>query len=270
MKLIELRNQLKQTFKENNIEVEDVDFIVSEVLDLKRTELVLIDCVDETEELKIREFAEMRLKNIPVEKIFKKAYFYGLEFKVDENVLSPRSETEMLVEHALTYIKQNDYKDVLDMCTGSGCVAVSIKKYADVNITAVDISSKALKIAKENAKTNQVEINFIKSDMFTELDGKFDLIVSNPPYIDTDQIEDLQPEVVNADPYIALDGGDMGMKYYNIIHDNLRKFLNDDGMILLEIGEDQKDLIVALFNDFEFVDCIKDYAGLDRILIFKK
>lgn len=156
------------------------------------------------------------------------------------------------------------------MCTGSGCLAISVKKNSDVEMTAVDISSKALNIAKTNAKKNDADIKFIKSNMFEKVEGKFDVIISNPPYIDTDEVETLQTEVVEHDPLIALDGGELGLKFYNIIHENLRKHLNDGGYVILEIGEDQKDLIMAMFNDVTFVECIQDYAGLDRIMIFKK
>ena len=270
MKLLDLRKELKATFNANNIDESDVDFIASEVLKVPRTELVLIDSIEDGVAQIIVEKATERLNNVPVEKIFKRAYFYGLTFKVDENVLSPRSESELLVEEALKSIKLNGYKTVLDLCTGSGCLAISIKKNADVEITASDISKKALQIAKFNAKLNDVDVDFVHSNMFEEIDKKFDLIVSNPPYIDSTEIEDLDVEVKDYDPLIALDGGDYGLKYYNIIHDNLRKYLNDNGMLILEIGEDQKELIVSLFNDFELVNSIKDYNGQDRILIFKR
>ena len=270
MKLLDLRKEIKNTFLEKEIEETDADFIIAEVLNVKRTELVLIDNIDKEKEKLIREKAEDRLNNIPVEKIFKKSYFFGLEFKVDDNVLSPRPESELLVELALKYIKENQLKTVLDMCTGSGCLAISVKKNENVEMTAVDISSKALQIAKTNAKNNNTEITFIKSDMFNKVEGKFDLIISNPPYIDTDEVKTLQTEVIEHDPYIALDGGELGLKFYNIIHENLRKFLNDGGYVIMEIGEDQKDLILALFNDCEFVECVQDYSGLDRIMVFKK
>lgn len=270
MKLFELRKELKETFSKREIEVEDVDFICAEVLGVSRTELILIEEVTEEQEAEIRAKSSERLNNVPVEKIFNKAYFYGLEFKVDQNVLSPRPETELLVETALNVIKQNQYKTCLDLCTGSGCIAVSIKKNADVSVVATDISQKAITIAKQNAKTNDVEINFIRSNMFEKIEGKFDLIISNPPYIDTDEIATLDAEVINHDPIIALDGGELGLRFYNIIHDNLRKYLNDGGMAMFEIGEDQKEMILALFNDFEFVECIQDYSGLDRIMVFKK
>ena len=218
----------------------------------------------------INKAAELRLQNMPIEKIFKKAYFFGYEFKVDENVLSPRPESELLVEQAIKYIKENNYKTVLDMCTGSGCLAIAVKKNAKVKVTAVDVSAKALAIAKHNAKKLDAEIEFIKSNMFEAVENKFDLIISNPPYIDTQEIAELDVEVKEHDPKLALDGGEFGLKFYNIIHDNLRKHLNDDGTLILEIGEDQKELIVSLFNDFYLVEVVKDYADNDRILVFRR
>ena len=270
MKLLDLRKELKSEFSQQGIEIVDVDFIISEVLNVSRTELVLIDEIDAEQEKVIREKAKLRLNNVPVEKIFNKAYFYGLEFKVDENVLSPRPESELLVDTALKYIKQNNYKSVLDICTGSGCLAISVKKNADVEVTASDVSNKALQIAKFNAKNLNADINFIKSNMFEKIEGKFDLIISNPPYIDSEEVKTLEKEVVENDPLIALDGGEFGLKYYNIIHENLRKHLNENGMLIIEIGEDQKELLTSLFNDFNLVECINDYAGLDRVLVFKR
>lgn len=270
MKLFELRKNLKLEFGQHGIDDVDVDFIISEVLQVSRTELILIEEVDDEQIKKIRSACDMRLENIPIEKIFKKSYFYGLEFKVDDNVLSPRPESEMIVDIALKYIKDNSYNTVLDMCTGSGCLAISIKKNSNVIVTAVDISTKALAIAKQNAKTNNVEVEFIKSNMFEKVENKFDLIVSNPPYIDSEEIENLDEEVKEHDPHLALDGGELGLKYYNIIHDNLRKHLNDNGMLILEIGDEQKDLLISLFNDFNLVESLKDYSGNDRILVFTK
>ena len=270
MKLLNLRKEIKSNFKEKNIPETDADFIIAEVLDVSRTELVLIEEITEHQVELINEKIQLRLQNMPIEKIFKKAYFYGLEFKVDENVLSPRPESELLVETALKYIKENNYKSVLDMCTGSGCLAISVKKNAQVDVTAVDVSSKALAIAKHNAKKLGVDIEFIKSNMFNEINCKYDLIISNPPYIDSQEIKQLSAEVKEHDPKIALDGGEFGLKFYNIIHDNLRKYLNDNGMLIIEIGEDQKELLVSLFNDFNLVESIVDYSGNDRILVFKR
>ena len=270
MKLIELRKDLKNKFESNNIEVEDVDFIISEILNIKRTELLFVDKISNEQLEKIEKCAELRLNNVPVDKIFKKAYFYGLEFKVDENVLTPRSESEILVEKAIQYIQNNNYKTALDLCTGSGCLAISIKLNCEIEMTASDISTKALSVAKHNAEKNNAKIQFIHSNMFEKIQESYDIIISNPPYIDTDEIKDLDLEVKEHDPHIALDGGEMGLKFYNIIHDNLRKHLNDDGIIVMEIGDEQKELIISLFNDFNLVESLKDLSGNDRVLIFKK
>jgi len=270
MKLIELRKELKNKFASLDIEIEDVDFIIAEVLNMKRTELLFIDEITEEQFKTIQKCVEQRLNNVPVDKIFKKSYFFGYEFKVDENVLSPRPESEMLVEKAIHYIKANSYKTCLDLCTGSGCLAIATKLNCDVDMTATDVSAKALSIAKENANTLGAEIKFIRSNMFEKIDDKFDLIISNPPYIDSDEVKTLDKEVLNNDPHLALDGGEMGLKFYNIIHDNLRKYLNDNGMIIMEIGEDQKELITSLFNDFNLIESLKDLSGNDRVLIFTK
>lgn len=270
MKLLDLRKELKSYFGQHNIEIVDADFIISEVLNVSRTELALIDEITSEQEKEIREKAELRLNNVPVEKIFHKAYFFGYEFKVDENVLSPRPESELLVETALKYINENGYKSVLDVCTGSGCLAISVKLNAEVEVVASDVSMKALQIAKANAKNLNAEINFIRSNMFEKIEGKFDLIISNPPYIDSEEVKTLEKEVVENDPIIALDGGEFGLKYYNIIHENLRKYLNENGMLIIEIGEDQKELLTSLFNDFNLVESLQDYAGHDRVLVFKR
>lgn len=269
MLVFDLRKELKTKAKHQSIDSADVDFIMAEVLGVKHTELSLVGEVDVDSVAKIREAFSLRLEGKPVDKIFGKAYFYGLEFVVDENVLTPRPETELLVEIAVKEIEDNNYKTALDLCTGSGCIAIAIAKNSNVDITASDISAKALKIAKQNAKNNNVNINFIKSNMFSEIDGKFDLIVSNPPYIATEDIEGLDEEVKNHDPRLALDGGELGLKYYNIIHENLRKKLNENGTLIMEIGDEQRDLIMSLFTDFKLVHCIKDLSGNDRIIIVK-
>ncbi|MBE5741635.1 MAG: peptide chain release factor N(5)-glutamine methyltransferase [Clostridiales bacterium] len=270
MKLIDLRKELKDVFHQQDIDIVDVDFIISEVLNTSRTELILIDEVDKDAEKEIRQCIQKRLDGIPVDKIFQKAYFYGYEFKVDENVLSPRPESELLVENAIKYIKENQYNTALDLCTGSGCLAIAIKKNCNIDMTASDVSNKALQIAKYNAKQNDVDIRFVRSDMFDKIDESYDIIVSNPPYIDTDEIDDLSREVVEHDPYIALDGGEMGLKYYNIIHENLRKHLNDGGILIVEIGEDQREMIQSLYNDLNLLEVIQDYAGNDRVMVFRK
>ena len=225
MKLNYVRKSLKTEFENNDIDSIDADFIIAEVLNVSHTELNLIDEISDSQFQSIQDFAKERLQGKPIDKIFKKRYFYGLEFVVDENVLTPRSDSEILVERALKIIKENNLKSVLDLCTGSGCLAIAVKKNANVDVTASDISTKALKIAKLNAKNLQAEINFIHSDMFDKIENKFDLIISNPPYIASDDIDELDLEVKDHDPRIALDGGELGLKFYNIIHNITNRFI---------------------------------------------
>lgn len=269
MKLFELRKELKQLFKDHDIEESDADFIISEVLGVKRTELIMIDEVSNDQELDIRSKANLRLDDMPVDSIFNKAYFYGLEFKVDDNVLTPRPESELLIDTAIRYIRDKGYTKALDMCTGSGCLAIALKKNVDIDITAVDISAKALAIAKQNAKNNNVSICFVRSNMFENIEGTFDIIISNPPYIDSDEVKELDAEVIKHDPLLALDGGQMGLKFYNILHDNVKKYLSKGGTLILEIGNEQRDMIINMFADCHFVECLTDYAGHDRVLVFR-
>ncbi len=269
MKLLELRRSIKREFMLKNIPSEDADFIIAQVLGVSHTALTLIDEVSSEQEAEINRIVEIRKTGKPIDKIFNLKHFYGLEFKVNEFVLSPRADSEILVDTALKIIKENSLKTALDICTGSGCLAVAIKKNADVEISASDISLNALKVAKFNAKKNKTKVKFIHSNMFEKIEGKFDLIISNPPYIASAKIDDLDVEVKNYDPRISLDGGADGLKFYKIIHNNIHKFLNPNGYLILEIGNDQKEQVSTLFNDFTLIESLKDYGGNDRALVFK-
>ena len=212
-------------------------------------------------------------KHIPIQYITKKQEFMKMDFYVDENVLIPQPDTEIVVEEAIDIINRNKLSKVLDMCTGSGILAISIAKYTDASkITAVDISEKALEVAEKNAISNDVDtkIKFIKSDMFKNISGKFDLIISNPPYIRTDVIKTLSEEVKN-EPILALDGGIKGLDFYNIIAENAKKYLNENGYLVLEIGYDQKKEVVNLLEAQEYseIRVIKDMGGNDRVIVCK-
>lgn len=212
-------------------------------------------------------------KHIPIQYITKKQEFMKMDFYVDENVLIPQPDTEIVVEEAIDIINRNKLSKVLDMCTGSGILAISIAKYTDASkITAVDISEKALEVAEKNAISNDVDtkIKFIKSDMFKNISEKFDLIISNPPYIRTDVIKTLSEEVKN-EPILALDGGIKGLDFYNIIAENARKYLNENGYLVLEIGYDQKTEVVNLLEAQEYseIRVIKDMGGNDRVIVCK-
>ena len=210
------------------------------------------------------------IEGVPLQHITKSQEFMKLNFYVDQDVLIPRPDTEILVEEVLKISKLYNKKiNILDLCTGSGAIAVSLAKYIkDVNIIATDISKNAIEIAEKNAINNNVEdkIKFVVSDMFKNIENKFDIIVSNPPYIETKEIEKLSKEVKN-EPIIALDGGNDGIKYYKIIADNYNKFLNIGGYLLLEIGYNQGESVSKLFKNSEIK---KDLSGNDRVILVKK
>ncbi|MCL1924180.1 MAG: peptide chain release factor N(5)-glutamine methyltransferase, partial [Defluviitaleaceae bacterium] len=205
-------------------------------------------------------------KGEPIEYIINKTNFMGLDFYVDENVLIPRPETELLVEEVLKYATK-DMK-ILDLCTGSGCILISLAKHLKVPVTGIDISYKALKIVEKNAKLNDVEVIIRRGDMLNRLRLKYDIIVSNPPYIKTSDISTLDESVKNYEPHLALDGGNSGMYFYEQIRNTFEKKLLPNGMLFLEIGHDQGEAIRTLFKDFD-TTIKKDYAGHDRIAIIK-
>ena len=212
-------------------------------------------------------------EGVPLEHITHQKEFMKLNFFVDENVLIPRQDTEILVEEVIKISKRINAKKILDLCTGSGAIAVSLAKYIpESEITAIDISSNALKIAKKNAITNEVEnqITFINSNMFENLSNeKFDIIVSNPPYIKTEEIKKLDAEV-QKEPQIALDGGEDGLAFYRKIIKDGYQYLKYGGYICLEIGYDQKiDVIELIENEekFENTYAKKDLYDNDRIIV---
>ena len=208
-----------------------------------------------------------RAERVPLQYIVGETEFMGLRFKVNSNVLIPRQDTETLVEEALKVVEPG--MRVLDMCTGSGCIIISILHNAsDVMGMAVDISKQALNVAKENAKMNEVAVLFERSDMFDNVTGTFDVIVSNPPYIPTEVIPKLMPEVRDFEPMDALDGKEDGLYFYRRIADGCKKYLNPGGRILVEIGYDQGEAVSELFTQAGLSDVkvIKDLAKNDRVV----
>lgn len=228
--------------------------------------------VSSKENVEFEKILQKVINGIPVQYITNKQEFMGLKFYVDKNVLIPQPDTEILVERVIEYCNNINYSlKILDLCTGSGAIAISLAKYIkNANIYATDISENAIEIANKNAKINKVGINFIKSDMFENIEEKdFDIIVSNPPYIKTSVISTLSNEVKN-EPYIALDGGKDGLKFYNIIYEKAEKYMNRNGIIFLEIGYDQKENIMNIFKKkYREVYCLKDLNNNDRVIIVK-
>lgn len=209
-----------------------------------------------------------RKKRIPLQHITGVQDFMGLEFIVNENVLIPRQDTELLVEEAM--LQLHDGMSVLDMCTGSGCIVCSLLKYSNDCVgVGVDLSDKALEVAKKNAKQLGINsVSFMQSNLFEKVEGKFDLIVSNPPYIKTDVIHTLMPEVREYEPHMALDGLEDGLYFYREIIVKSKEHLYNGGKLFFEIGYDQGEDVCELMrqNGFKEVTLKKDYAGLDRVV----
>ena len=190
----------------------------------------------------------------PIQYIVNNQDFYGYHFYVDENVLIPQPDTEILVEEMIGIGKKIDKKmKILDICTGSGAIAISIRKNLECTMYASDISESALEIARKNIVINQTEVSLIHSDMFEKMDSKFDMIVSNPPYIETSVIESLSEEVKN-EPQIALDGGEDGLKFYRILADKAGNYLEKDGILAVEIGYHQREKVMEIFEKAGFCE----------------
>ncbi|SEQ47882.1 peptide chain release factor N(5)-glutamine methyltransferase [Butyrivibrio sp. TB] len=226
--------------------------------------------VSPEEEKKYNELIEKRASRVPLAYIVGYQEFMGLTFDVNENVLVPNQDTETLAEEALREV--SDGMRFMDLCTGSGCVALSILNYTnDTSCVMTDISDKAIEVATGNRDrlgfSDRAEI--VKTDLFPQDDDKkFDMIVSNPPYIRTDVIATLPPEVGKGEPYIALDGGQDGLIFYRRIIENAPKWLYTSGWLMMEIGYDQGDAVAGLMKDggFHEVEVIKDLGGNDRVV----
>lgn len=209
-----------------------------------------------------------RAEHVPLQYITGEQEFMGMPFRVNESVLIPRQDTETLVEEALKYVHPG--MKLLDMCTGSGCILISIlKNVVDVEGFGYDISKQALNVAKENAKLNNVIATFEPSDLFEKVTDTFDVIVSNPPYIPTAVIGTLMPEVAVYEPMQALDGKEDGLYFYRKIIDSASEYLKENGKLLFEIGHDQGESVSNLMREagYKDVHIVKDLAGNDRVVI---
>lgn len=291
MNLKNLRNLGIEELEKENIDDAKfkIDILLQYILNMNKTDII-INLEKEIENNLEKEFysnIEKLINGTPIQYITNSQEFMNLKFYVDENVLIPQPDTEIIVEKSIEILEkllklkkeQNDNSiiKILDLCTGSGAIAVVLenyilnRKYNSIEINASDISEKALEIAKKNAKENNKDskIKFIKSDMFNKIYiNDFDIIISNPPYIETDTISTLSKEVQN-EPHIALDGGEDGLKFYRCIAEKSSKYLKNDSYLLLEIGYNQKESVKKLLdnNNFCNIECIKDLAGNDRVLI---
>ncbi len=260
----------KALLKENGITEGDLDawYLLSHYFHINRAQYIMHPRIAITEE-QYRRYLTLiykRSEHIPLSYITGEQEFMGLNFHVSEDVLIPRQDTEVLVEEAL---KVSRGKEVLDLCTGSGCIIISLARLGRTkSAVGVDISKKALSVAKENARRLQTDVTFLESDIYTQVRGKYDIIISNPPYIPTRDISDLMEEVKNHEPVLALDGSADGLYFYRIIINGVSQFLKPDGYIFLEISYNQAEAVSKLLREAGIVDIkvINDLAGLNRVI----
>lgn len=265
--------------KTNNVTEPNIKsrLIMQFVLNKPREYLVVYDKEKLTLRQEVNYFKAIKklCNGIPIQHITNRQEFMKMTFFVDENVLIPRPDTEILVEEVIKIAKKINARKILDLCTGSGAIAISLAKYIDKsNITAVDISDKALNVAKLNAKNNEVEdrITFVESDLFKNLKKeKYDIIVSNPPYIKKEVLKKLDKEV-QKEPKLALDGGYDGLDFYRKIINKAEEYLKFNGYLCFEIGYDQKEDVENLLKEQEKyinITCKKDLCDNDRVVIAK-
>lgn len=247
----------------------DARLLLEEVCRTDRNTLLVHGdrAVTEEEETQFRIFIERRSTHEPLQQITGWQEFMGLCFSVTEDVLVPRQDTETLVEEVMRYLR--DGMEILDVCTGSGCILLSLLRYSNgCRGVGCDISEKALAVAGQNAKELGISAQFIQSDLFESIEGRFEYIVSNPPYIRKDMIPTLMEEVRDHEPLIALDGGEDGLDFYRKITREATEHLYSGGMLFFEIGYDQGEAVKLLMEEegYEEVTVSQDLAGLDRVV----
>jgi release factor glutamine methyltransferase len=266
----EILQTAREILKQHEIADANVDawYLLTHVFVMNRVELLLHGEEQASEENSRRYLSLVmkRAEHIPLQHITGTQEFMGLEFEVSEDVLIPRQDTEILVEEVLRVCEE---KSVLDMCTGSGCIIISLMKLGKLQkAVGVDISNKALDIATKNAHKHMVKVEYIQSDLFQEVEGCFDIIVSNPPYIPTEEINHLMPEVKNHEPITALDGSMDGLLFYRKIAVESGAHLRSGGFLFFEVGHNQGEDVkqILLRNGFTNVVIKKDLSGLDRVV----
>ncbi len=253
----------------------DADRLVEAALGLTRTEMIL--SADKDVPAEAEEMADLlsrrRINGEPLQYILGKWEFYGLPFYVGEGVLIPRADTEVLVDEALEWLKDRAGSRVIDLCSGSGCIAVSVAKNApNATVTAVELYEPAFSFLKRNVELNAAEVHIVKADILQKPDniGELDIILTNPPYIETEVIGTLSREV-QKEPKTALDGGVDGLLFYRAIKENWIPLLSDDGCIMAEIGEEQAEAVTALFTEAGLTcRTVRDLNGNDRVIIGTK
>ena len=278
MNIKQALEEAKNILKSNNFE--DSNIIAKELLSyvLKKDRVYLTinsdTALTDTEYAEFTKYIEQIIDGKPVQYIIQKQEFMGMKFFVNEDVLIPQPDTEILIETVLDICKRYGKQSlrILDLCTGSGAIAISLSKILNTQVFASDVSTKALKVAEKNNVLNNSKVEFIESNLFEQINGeKFDIIVSNPPYIKNEEIKSLSKQVQN-EPYIALAGGEDGLDFYRKIIDEAYKYINKNGYLCLEIGYDQKEDVENLLKEnknYSEIKTIQDFSGNDRCTIAK-
>lgn len=263
----ELLKEITLKLKDNGIDEQaEAEWIIALKLGIKRDQVNSDNLVTPKYVSEIWDTVNERITGRPLWYCIGDTDFYGYTIKVDERVLIPRPETELLVENALKYIDEN--KRVLDLCTGSGAIAIAVAKQTSSKVVAIDVSEKAIELAKENANLNQADIEFVVSDLFENLKGeKFDVIISNPPYIKREDLVSLQKEVKDFEPTMALDGGTDGLDFYKKICKEAKEYLTENGVLIMECGYNQAQDVEKMLKGFSKVEIIKDYENIERIVL---
>lgn len=274
MKIKEILLKSNIILKENNIEdsIIKTRILLSYLLNKNKEYLLIHDEEEIPKEIEEKFFSNLeKLKNnYPIQYIINKQEFMGFEFFVNENVLIPQPDTEILVEEVISII--NKENKILDLCTGSGAIGISIGKIkSNMQIYLSDISDKALVVASKNSEKLEVKTNIIKSNLFENINEKFDIIVSNPPYIETEVIKNLDKEV-QTEPMLALDGGEDGLDFYRKIAKEAKNYLIENGILALEIGYNQKLAVIEILQNegYKNIYSKRDYGDNDRIVIARK
>lgn len=275
MQIQEILSSTIKQLNSNNVEEPNnkAKRLLAFVLNVPKEFLIINDNkeLNKKQGVKYKKCIERLIKGEPIQYIIGKQEFMGIDLIVTNDVLIPQPDTEILVEETIKVAKQYDKPKILDLCTGSGAIAIAIKKYIpEAEIVASDLSSKALRIANNNDRTKK--IRFILSDLFVNINEKFDIIVSNPPYIKTEEIKTLSKEVQN-EPLMALDGGQDGLYFYEKIIKQANSYLNQNSYLCLEIGENQKNEIIKKIQyngKYTNIQTYKDLGGNDRVITCKK
>lgn len=251
-------------------QIRDLGWLIKETLSMDVNDWAYTEITD-AQVADLARKADRIFNDEPLAHVLGYADFYWCKIFVNKDVLIPRPETEELCDKILNEVEVKNAK-VLDMCTGSGCIAVALaKERPEWQVTAADISPEAIEIAKKNAVENEVNVQFVQSDMWQNIEGKFDCIVSNPPYICSKDIESLPESVRNFEPYKALDGGEDGLDFYRDIAANAPKYLNDNGYLFLEIGDTQGEQVASLLGEnFQNIRVKRDIFGKHRYVLARK